>query len=443
MDNKVGEKIKATRKEQNMTQADLAGEEMTKSMLSQIENNVSNPSIKTLQYIADKLNKPIGYFLNSHVDKNTIINEATELNKKSEERIRHISELIDIGKIDEAQKSIEEIMENGTLDGSAREYADILFKIGKALIKINRIDSGRKYLSLSIDKYINKKFYIEAAKAYVEYANGYYKEFNYEECLKICKKAFELYYKNLNTDPLFEIELYYYNIIILSAMGDIKNAILLINQALSLSAKTSLYYKTDELYRLNAIFSYLKRDMESYESNMDKALQFASVTEDKMCLARMYAIKAIVALESNEADNALEYAEKNKFYSGKELYVYFFIKGKAYYSLGKYDLAYENIKKVDFPSYETHKFDYLNMWSSKVYEGLILNKLQKQEEALEAIKIGIEKMQTFGDTKFLADAYRSLGEVYSSMNDFKNAYLCLKKVDEIQEYIRHSDNIFF
>ena len=38
-----------------LTQTDLAGSGLTKSMLSQIENGKATPSMKTLQYIADKL----------------------------------------------------------------------------------------------------------------------------------------------------------------------------------------------------------------------------------------------------------------------------------------------------------------------------------------------------------------------------------------------------
>lgn len=111
--------------------------------------------------------------------------------------------------------------------------------------------------------------------------------------------------------------------------------------------------------------------------------------------------------------------------------------------MGKYEVAYENIIKVDFPSYETHKFDYLNMWSSKVYEGLILNKLEKQNEAVEAIKIGIDKMCLFDNSKFLVRAYKSLSEVYSDINDFQNAFIYLKKANEIQDIINKDDNIIF
>lgn len=63
MKKSLGEKIKNLRKEMKLTQTDLAGNEMTKSMLSQIENNLATPSMKNLLYIASKLGKPASYFL--------------------------------------------------------------------------------------------------------------------------------------------------------------------------------------------------------------------------------------------------------------------------------------------------------------------------------------------------------------------------------------------
>ena len=62
MTQKLGDKIKLLRKELNMTQSELAGNEMTKSMLSQIENNSAMPSMKNLQYLAARLGKPVSYF---------------------------------------------------------------------------------------------------------------------------------------------------------------------------------------------------------------------------------------------------------------------------------------------------------------------------------------------------------------------------------------------
>src|SRR5690554_3341018 len=46
-----------------MTQAELAGDEMTKSFISQVEANLTRPSLRNLQLLARRLNRPVSYFL--------------------------------------------------------------------------------------------------------------------------------------------------------------------------------------------------------------------------------------------------------------------------------------------------------------------------------------------------------------------------------------------
>ena len=57
----LGERIKELRKEQGLTLVNLAGSKITKGMLSLIENNKSNPSIDTLEYLAEKLGVTVSY----------------------------------------------------------------------------------------------------------------------------------------------------------------------------------------------------------------------------------------------------------------------------------------------------------------------------------------------------------------------------------------------
>ncbi len=59
----LGEKLRSARLDAGMTQRQLAGDEITRNMLSQIENGSAQPSMKTLQYLAGKLGKTVGYFL--------------------------------------------------------------------------------------------------------------------------------------------------------------------------------------------------------------------------------------------------------------------------------------------------------------------------------------------------------------------------------------------
>lgn len=59
----IGEKIKRLRLSKLMTQADLAGTQITRNMLSSIEHGTALPSLPTAMYIAERLNVPVGYLL--------------------------------------------------------------------------------------------------------------------------------------------------------------------------------------------------------------------------------------------------------------------------------------------------------------------------------------------------------------------------------------------
>lgn len=59
----IGKKIKELRIEKLMTQSELAGGEITRNMLSRIENGAANPSLSTIIHLASKLGVPAGYLL--------------------------------------------------------------------------------------------------------------------------------------------------------------------------------------------------------------------------------------------------------------------------------------------------------------------------------------------------------------------------------------------
>jgi len=59
----LGEKLKQARLAAGMSQRQLCGEEITRNMLSQIENGSASPSMATLRYLARRLERPVSYFL--------------------------------------------------------------------------------------------------------------------------------------------------------------------------------------------------------------------------------------------------------------------------------------------------------------------------------------------------------------------------------------------
>jgi tetratricopeptide (TPR) repeat protein len=59
----LGERVRSARRERGMSQAQLAGEELTKGFISQVESNLVRPSVRSLQIIAGRLGKSLDYFL--------------------------------------------------------------------------------------------------------------------------------------------------------------------------------------------------------------------------------------------------------------------------------------------------------------------------------------------------------------------------------------------
>ena len=59
----LGEKLRLARLEAGLSQRALCGDEITRNMLSRIENGAARPSMKTLGCLAARLGKPVSYFL--------------------------------------------------------------------------------------------------------------------------------------------------------------------------------------------------------------------------------------------------------------------------------------------------------------------------------------------------------------------------------------------
>ncbi len=64
----IGEKIKNVRTSKMLTQKDLAGDTITRNMLSKIENGVATPSLPVAITLASRLGVPVGYLLTDSPD---------------------------------------------------------------------------------------------------------------------------------------------------------------------------------------------------------------------------------------------------------------------------------------------------------------------------------------------------------------------------------------
>lgn len=59
----LGKRLKEARLALGLSQRQLCGDTITRNMLSQIENGAARPSMDTLRYLADRLGRPVSFFL--------------------------------------------------------------------------------------------------------------------------------------------------------------------------------------------------------------------------------------------------------------------------------------------------------------------------------------------------------------------------------------------
>ena len=59
----LGERVRVARRELGLSQAQLAGEELTKGFISQVEAGLVRPSLRSLQIIASRLGRSLDYFI--------------------------------------------------------------------------------------------------------------------------------------------------------------------------------------------------------------------------------------------------------------------------------------------------------------------------------------------------------------------------------------------
>jgi len=434
MSSSLGSKIKKLRKELKMTQSQLAEPEMTKSMLSQIENGIAMPSMKNLQYIAKKLNKPVSYFLDENTDHLAEVNESDYDYVVNE--LKEIDVLIKNKDTDEALSRIEKLELLNSIDSSNKLMGDILFYKGTCMLKLDRRSEAVKLFYRAYEIYLNSNFYIEAAKAYIETVAEHWRNFEYEKCIEIYSKAKEIYDKSPNRDLHFEIELLNDLSAFYSAIGDFDTTLKYLRDALEISKTSGVYYKADELYRMTAAIHFIQGDYENYQINIEKAEQFAIFADNRDIMTYIYSVKAVYENEVGNYYKALEYLEEMKKPNVSNIeYFYYREKAKALYHLGEYAKALENIKLADYPDFVSHRFDYLLMWSAKVYEGLIYSKLGQLDKAIEPILTAIEKMRKHGSSKLLAFALESASDIYHQMGEHEKAYKYLKEANDMKNEI--------
>lgn len=134
----LGEKLRAARLEAGLSQRQLCGEEITRNMLSQIENGSAKPSMGTLRYLAARLGKSVSYFL-----------EEDALLSPNQQVMDQLRQQVDAGAFRRAAETLELYREPDPVFD--REYrllsVLVLLSLAENAIRENRLIYARELLA--------------------------------------------------------------------------------------------------------------------------------------------------------------------------------------------------------------------------------------------------------------------------------------------------------
>ena len=135
----IGEKIKNRRLALRRTQSEVAGNYISRNMLSLIESGNATPSLETLRYLSDALNIPIEYLVSEREDISPFLKlelEAEIYNSFAHGFYEKTIELVNkIGQIDDGMKLI---------------AAEAAYRFARIKLAGGSLESAKKYLSLAL-----------------------------------------------------------------------------------------------------------------------------------------------------------------------------------------------------------------------------------------------------------------------------------------------------
>lgn len=159
----IGGKVKGIRLKLGLSQSQLAGKDMTRAFVSQVENGRCQPSFRTLRLLAARLGKPISYFLEDEDPESFGLNMIWESAQQDVEMEQWASAL---PKVEEALQLVRRI------EDPLRE-ADIQFLYGRCLFWVGRRDEALDQFEDALERYRLMGLRLKVMETWLEIGNCY------------------------------------------------------------------------------------------------------------------------------------------------------------------------------------------------------------------------------------------------------------------------------
>lgn len=406
----LGTRIRKLRKEQKLTLEALAGDRLTKGMLSQIENDKAKPSMESLDYIAERLG----------VKASELLEEVTSSS------IRPLLEQVEIlfaevkrGDADHHQEIVDLIkpsVENLPLSYEAGRllyiYADAQYEAGITTWESPLQQARTIFKEINLLSHWFKTFVLEmsilAAKR--QYTSAYARILQAKEIIE--QEDYQL-------DSRDALLMTYYTSIFQLAIGEHEEGKKLIQETITNAHKNQLFYQIDNMYRIGAYCAMIDHDFEQTDHMFMKLAQYQAFAERIEVDAFIFVLKAHYynsyihnyeqALIEIERFNELR---QDEYIDKLDPNFYYAEKGKSFYLLGRYEeakAAFEQYKNI--PIYISHPYDILSLNECFSYKALCYAHFGELTTAYDIAKMAYTDSLDLVDLPYK----RKIEEVYHSI----------------------------
>lgn len=391
----LGERIRTLRKQQKLTLEALAGDHLTKGMLSLIENNKANPSMESLSYIAERLGVEV-----SELMEEVSSHELREILEKAE-KLYHT----DFDKLtDEYEQIIALIAPYADKLNDGYE-AGRLLEIYSSILIIKQQDGWQPYFDKAAHIYDQLNLIPRLAAIGNDRSYAKFVEHDYEGALAVLlEERKNIESRNVFIDPMTRLDFDYMEAVLYFAVGNADEAIRVMNSGIEFSKKHKVFYRIDHLYRLALFHATMHGDEEARQYYTHKIKLYGEFTDDEEILsfARFAEIHYLNSY-TKEYQKALECIDKlfdPSALPAQENAYFHLERGKALYGLGRYEEALSHLENVTISEMMHHPFDLSIYYVKDAYAGLCKFALGYRDQALAAIDTAVAHIEPMPPTPY-------------------------------------------
>lgn len=294
----LGQRIREARLARGLTQAALAHPTLSKGFISLLEHDQTRPSLQTLELLAQRLGRPLSYFLagvEGNLSRSAL--RALELRGRIELRGK---------RYDAALETFGELRNLAAPQHDDGAVTTAILGRGEALLGLRRLDDARGSLDDALARGRAQSDPLVECRALHALATVEHRTIQYGQAVALYRQALEVVPRLEGAEPALHGEILLYLSTVLFRMGRLEESLEACTQARRIFEEVA----TDRLGEAHMNLGVVHYQSGRYDEAMlhyARALELLEQHEDLLTLSRVRNNLGMVLVEAGRPDEALEH----------------------------------------------------------------------------------------------------------------------------------------